>query len=58
MKIRLLTGMAGDDFSLSPGDVTEQFPDDECQRLIDAGYAEAVTPKMEKAVKAPPTEIR
>lgn len=39
MKLRILVSMAGADFTLSPGDVTERFPNDEAIRLIDAAYA-------------------
>jgi len=38
MKIKMLTGMAGVDYSLSPGDERD-FDDAEAIRLIDAGFA-------------------
>jgi len=41
--------MAGNNFSLSPGDVTERFSADECERLIAKGFCEPVTSK--KTVK-------
>lgn len=48
MKLKMLTSMAGRDYSLSPGDEYE-FSADEAARLIAAGYAEAVDVK--KTVK-------
>lgn len=44
MKIRMLLGLAGADFSLSPGDVplAGQFTDEEAGRLVDSGLAELV----------------
>lgn len=52
MKLKMLIGMAGADFSLSPGEETERFSGDEAKRLVEAGYAVPVrdTP-VEKAVK-------
>lgn len=44
MKIKMLMGVAGRDFSLSPREETERFPEKEAQRLVDAGFAEAVKP--------------
>jgi hypothetical protein len=52
MRVKLTVGMAGADISLSPGDVHE-FPDDEAQRFIDAGYAVAEEPAEPVAAKAP-----
>lgn len=40
MLIKLLSGMAGDGFSYSPGEVVE-FEDEEAQRIVDAGFAVA-----------------
>jgi hypothetical protein len=42
MKIKMLLGLAGANFSLAPGDVPldDQFSDKEAQRLVDAGLAE------------------
>ena len=57
MQIKMLTGMAGSEYVLSPGDV-HTFPDAEAERLIAAGFAERVaTRKREKAVK-PSVETR
>lgn len=44
MKIKMLLGLAGADFSLAPGDipVDGQFTDKEAERLVDAGLAEWV----------------
>jgi len=59
MKIKMLTGIAGTDFSLSPGDETEQFSDEEAIRLIAAEYAVPVSkPDTEKAVAKPARETR
>lgn len=62
MKIRMMQGISGADFSLSPGDETERFSDDEAGRLIAAGVAEAVAasaaPKRERATKKRPAETR
>ncbi|KAA3504369.1 hypothetical protein DXM27_03785 [Rhizobium rhizogenes] len=38
MKVKLLVGLSGNEYSLSPGD-DRDFEDDEAGRLIDAGYA-------------------
>lgn len=43
MKIRMTTGMAGNDFALAPGETTDRFSDEEAQRMIDAGLAEKAT---------------
>lgn len=60
MKIKMTTGIAGIDFSLAPGDETDRFSDDEAARLVEAGFAVAVTPapKAERAVKKPAAETR
>lgn len=42
MTIKMTVGMAGTDFSVSVGDVTDRFTEAEEERLIAAGYAEAV----------------
>jgi hypothetical protein len=49
MKVRMLTSIAGVDFSLSPGDETERFSDDEAARFIAAGFA---VPVVEVAAPA------
>ena len=51
-KVKLLTSMAGIDFSHNVGDVIDCNAA-EAQRFIDAGIAEAVdtSPKIERAVK-------
>lgn len=41
MKIKMLQGLAGANFSLAPGDTPDNFSEKEAQRLIDAGLAEA-----------------
>ncbi len=42
MKIKILTGLAGADFSFAPGD-TPEFSDKDAKRLIKAGIAEEFT---------------
>lgn len=49
MKIQMLVGLAGNEYSLAPGDERE-FPHAEAVRLIDAGFA--------KPVDVQPTEKR
>lgn len=59
MKIKMLTSIAGADFSLSRGEETDRFPAAEAQRLIAAGYAEPVAvPVIERAVVKPAREKR
>ncbi|MBD9636090.1 hypothetical protein IB277_07255 [Ensifer sp. ENS07] len=41
MKIQMLVGLAGNEYSLAPGDERE-FPQAEAVRLIDAGFAKLV----------------
>ncbi|WP_320188223.1 hypothetical protein RMS29_001475 [Agrobacterium rosae] len=41
MKIKMLQGLAGANFSLAPGDTPDHFTEKDAQRLIDAGLAEA-----------------
>ena len=50
MKVKMLTGMAGRDYSLSPGDEHE-CSDAEAARLIAAGFAEPLAPKKAKSAK-------
>jgi len=42
MKIKMLTGVAGTDFVLNRGDVTDRYEIPEARRLIEAGLAELV----------------
>lgn len=60
MKIKMLTSIAGTDFSLSPDDETERFGEAEAKRMIEAGMAipVATAAKVEKAVKKPAPEKR
>ncbi len=44
MRLKMLTGMSGPDFTVDPGDVTEHFSRKEALRLIRAGYAEEAPP--------------
>ncbi|MFC5370926.1 hypothetical protein ACFPIF_00065 [Brevundimonas faecalis] len=51
----MLTSIAGDDFALSPGDVTDRFTDEEAARMIEAGMAlPEVGEKVERAAKTDP----
>lgn len=56
MKVRLLTSMAGIDFSHNQGDEID-CNEAEAKRFIEAGIAEPVTaaPKVERAVAKPRT---
>lgn len=58
MKIKMLIGLAGNEYSLAPGDERD-FPQDEAIRLIQAGYAiPSAEEKIERAVSTPVTEKR
>lgn len=58
MRVRLLTAMAGHNWSASPGDLIDVRPD-EGQRLIASGQAEAATvAPTENAAKRPPEPRR
>jgi hypothetical protein len=46
--IKMLTGMAADDFALAPNENTDRFSDAEEKRFIDAGIAEAVQAEVVK----------
>lgn len=59
MEIKMLIGLSGKDFSLSPGETSSRFSSKEAKRLIDAGYAVPVSaPPREKAVKKSAPEKR
>lgn len=45
MKITMLIGLSGGDFSLSPGDTTDKFDLDTAMRLIDSGAAKPASKK-------------
>ena len=51
MAVRMLTGMAGDDWAVSPGDVFTGDAEHEA-RLIAAGLAEPIEAEKQKAKKA------
>lgn len=51
MKLKMLIGLAGRDFSLAPNEETERFSGDEAKRLIEAGYAEEAV-KLDTAANA------
>lgn len=58
MKIKMLVSLAGNEYSLSPGDERD-FAQAEAIRLIDAGFAVPVAEeKTERAVAQPATEKR
>lgn len=58
MEIKMLIGLAGPEYALSPGDIRE-FPEAEAARLIQAGYATPVAePKVERAVRPAAVEKR
>lgn len=46
MKLKMLTSMAGVDFALAFGEVTDRFGKKEATRLIEAGLAEACDGKL------------
>ena len=57
MKIRMRVSVAGADFALSPGEVTERFDDAEAARLVQADYAVVVIDStVETATIPPPAE--
>jgi hypothetical protein len=51
MKIRILTSISGVGGAHRPGDEVEWSDNDDAKRLIEAGYAEAVTPTKNKKVE-------
>lgn len=57
MKLKVLVGMSGPAYTLSPGDERE-FPEAEAIRLIGAGYAVAAPEKPEAAAKKAAVETR
>lgn len=59
MKIKMLVGLAGVDFSLSPDEETDRFDAKEAGRLVEAGIAVPVSEKpVERAVKPSAPERR
>lgn len=48
MKVKMLQGMAGPDFTLRPGDIYE-FKSEEAKRLFEHGIAQPVKQKREKS---------
>lgn len=53
MKLKMSVYTAGSDYLLSPGDITDRFPEAEALRLIARGYATLVEDQPERAVKVP-----
>jgi hypothetical protein len=52
VKIKMLVGMAGTNFTVNPNQETDRFSDSECINLITAGFAVPVEEeKIETAVK-------
>jgi hypothetical protein len=59
MKIKMLAGFSGSDFSVSPNEETDRFSDNEAMRMIEAGYAVPVAEgKRERATKPTVPEKR
>lgn len=58
MKIRMLTSIAGADFTVSRGEETARFSDEEASRMIANGMAEMVDPVIERAIVRPAKEKR
>ncbi|MBS7737934.1 MULTISPECIES: hypothetical protein [unclassified Chelatococcus] len=59
MKIKMLVGIAGTDFALSPDEETDRFSTKEATRMIEAGFAVPVADeKVERATKKPAPEKR
>ena len=54
MRVKILVGLVGPQYSLGPGDEYD-FEDAEASRLIEGGYA---TPVIERAVSAAAPERR
>jgi hypothetical protein len=55
----MLTGIAGERFSVAPGEETERFSGDEAARLVAAGYAVPVSDEIvERAVRVVAPERR
>ena len=57
MKVKLLTSMAGADFSHEAGAVVD-LPDDEAKRFLAAGLAEPATGVSTASVAAPRTAAK
>lgn len=58
MKIRMLVGLAGNEYSLAPGEETDRFENAEAIRLVEAGYAVPVGDKPENTSARAPAETR
>lgn len=58
MKIRMLVSVAGVDFALAPGEVTERFGDEDAVRLVQADFAVVIAGDTEAAVQVPMGEVR
>jgi hypothetical protein len=56
MKLRLLTSMAGIDYSHNQGDIIEINDPDAAKRYIENGVAEPVAPTKETAAKKTPAK--
>lgn len=52
MRLRMLIGISGTDFTLDPGAETDRFGDKEGKRLIEAGYAEKAPPIEKKKAES------
>lgn len=51
MKVKMVTGLSGPDYSLSPGDEHE-FGEAEAKRLIEAGFAVSLADAPKRASSA------
>lgn len=59
MKLKMLVGLAGTNFALSPNEETERFSGDEAKGLIEAGYAVPVAgQKVERSERKAAAETR
>jgi len=57
MKIKLLVGRAGANFSNDPGEVVD-LPSDEATRMVESGKAEPVVESKKKRATRGPSESR
>jgi 3-oxoacyl-(acyl-carrier-protein) synthase len=51
-RIKMITGVAGVDFSVSPGDETDRFSEGEARRMVAGGIAEPTKETAEAWAKA------
>lgn len=59
MRLRLLTAIAGVDFTFYAGDETDRFVGEEARRLVESGAAVPVSDEtIERTIKPPVAERR